>query len=116
MTPDWELTRLMESGKKRDSVITPEGSLHIQVVALDDVLPSFNPTLIKLDIEGAEPAALRGAAGTIRRNQPKLAVSVYHEPDHLWKIPVLMRELLPTHPLALRYHQFNGFDVVAYAL
>lgn len=103
-------------GNGGGSVITPEGSLHIQVVALDDVLPSFNPTLIKLDIEGAEPAALRGAAGTIRRNQPKLAVSVYHEPDHLWKIPVLMRELLPTHPLALRYHQFNGFDVVAYAL
>jgi len=104
------------TGRGGGSVIIPEGSLHIQVVALDDVLPSFNPTFIKLDIEGAEPAALRGAAGTIRRSQPKLAVCVYHEPDHLWKIPILMRELLPTHLLALRYHQFNGFDVVAYAL
>jgi len=103
-------------GKGGGSVIIPEGGLHIQVVALDDVLPSFNPTFIKLDIEGAEPAALCGAAGTIRRSQPKLAVCVYHKPDHLWEIPILMRELLPTHPLALRYHQFNGFDVVAYAL
>ena len=104
------------TGKGGGSAIIPEGSIHIQVVALDDVLPSFNPTFIKLDIEGAEPAALRGAARTIRRSQPKLAVCVYHEPNHLWEIPILMRELLPTHPLALRYHQFNGFDVVAYAL
>jgi FkbM family methyltransferase len=104
------------SGKGGGSFMAVEGDSCVQVVAIDDALPSFNPTFIKLDIEGAEPSALRGAAATIRRNQPRLAVCVYHEPDHLWTIPLLMRELLPAHPLALRYHQFNGFDVVAYAL
>ena len=42
---------------------------------------------IKLDVEGAEMAALRGAEDTIRRCRPKLAVSVYHHPDDLTEIP-----------------------------
>ena len=103
------------TGRGSGSFLTNEGNAHIQVVALDDVLPSFSPTFIKLDIEGAEPAALRGAAKMIRSSQPRLAVCVYHEPDHLWMIPLLMHELVPTHALALRYHQFNGLEVVAYA-
>jgi FkbM family methyltransferase len=103
------------TGRGGGSFLATGGDAHVQVVALDDVLPSFNPTVIKLDIEGAEPAALRGAAKMIRDSQPRLAVCVYHEPDHLWMIPQLMRELMPTRALMLRYHQFNGFDVVAYA-
>ena len=108
--------RAFATGRGGGSSIAKEGDACIQVVALDDALPSFNPTFIKLDIEGAEPAALRGAAKTIRGSRPRLAVSVYHEPDHLWTIPLLMHELSPAQTLALRYHQFNGFDVVAYAL
>ncbi|MEP6810416.1 MAG: FkbM family methyltransferase [Chthoniobacterales bacterium] len=88
---------------------------HTQVVALDDVMPTFAPSLIKLDIEGAEPAALLGAQRLITRVQPTLAVCVYHEPDHLWTIPLLIHRLWPEYRIALRYHQFNGFDVVAYA-
>ena len=103
------------TGRGGGSFLATGGDAHVQVVALDDVLPSFNPTVIKLDIEGAEPAALRGAAKMIRGSQPRLAICVYHEPDHLWMIPQLMRELMPTRALMLRYHQFNGFDVVAYA-
>jgi FkbM family methyltransferase len=35
--------------------------------------------LIKLDIEGAEPAALRGARDTIDRHRPLICVEVWHE-------------------------------------
>ena len=97
------------------SAISDQGDSFIQVAALDEVLPCFAPTLIKLDIEGAELAALRGAAHTIRTHGPDLAICVYHAPEHLWEIPALMRELLPAHKLALRYHQLTGFEVVAYA-
>ncbi len=40
--------------------------------------------MIKMDIEGAEQKALRGASDTIRRFHPRLEISGYHLPeDHL---------------------------------
>lgn len=107
--------RSFNSGVGGGSALSPKGETHVQVVALDDILPNFAPSFIKLDIEGAEPHALRGAVQLIARFQPTLAVCIYHVPEHLWEIPLLLRELVPHHQLAVRYHQFNGFDVVAYA-
>lgn len=103
------------SGGGSGSAIGSGGETNIQVVALDDVLPSFAPTFLKLDIEGSEPLALRGATRLIRQSRPRIAASVYHEPQHLWTIPQLIHEIEPAYRLALRYHQRNGFDVVAYA-
>ena len=105
-----------QQGLAAASTIAETGETTIQVVALDDVLPRFAPTLIKLDIEGAEIAALNGAAGMIRKHQPRIAACVYHLPPHLWEVPLRMRELAPHHRLYLRYHGFNGFDAVAYAV
>jgi len=105
-----------QQGWDAASTIAETGETTIQVVALDDVLPRFAPTLIKLDIEGAEIAALNGAAGMIRKHQPRIAACVYHLPAHLWEVPLRMKELAPHHRLYLRYHGFNGFDAVAYAV
>ena len=52
------------------------GELHLQQV-----------DFIKMDIEGAEPKALAGARGTLARWHPKLAISVYHLPDHPVVVP-----------------------------
>ncbi len=41
---------------------------------------------IKLDVEGSELAALRGAAASLHRFKPKLAVSLYHNPDDYFEI------------------------------
>lgn len=104
-----------QSGQGAGSQLTESGDLHVQVLALDDVLPNFNPTLIKLDIEGAETDALHGARRTIMQSMPDLAVCVYHTPAHLWEIPQLIRKLFPAYRLSLRAHRFNGFDTVLYA-
>jgi FkbM family methyltransferase len=103
------------SGSGASSALESSGDTTVQVVALDDVLPNFAPTFVKLDVEGAEPQALKGAAGVISRFRPTLAVCVYHAPEHLWTLPRLIRERWPDYRLALRAHQFNGFDTVAYA-
>jgi len=46
---------------------------------LDDMVDDMS--YLKLEIEGAELAALRGAGGLIRRHKPVLAVATYHKPD-----------------------------------
>jgi FkbM family methyltransferase len=104
------------AGKEQASVVSADGDIHIQLVALDDAMPAFRPNYIKFDIEGSELAALRGGAGMIRKHQPAIAVCVYHRPEDLWEIPIYLREILPDHGIALRYHKFQGFDMVAYAL
>lgn len=108
--------RCFQTGQGAASAMALGGGEVIQVVAMDDVLPRFRPTFIKLDIEGAEMAALNGAAGLIRAHRPRIAACVYHLPSHLWEVPLLLKELAPTHKLHLRYHGFNGFDAVAYAI
>ena len=70
-----------------------DGDIHIQLVALDDALPTFRPTYMKFDIEGSELAALKGAERTIRKHQPAIAVCVYHRPEDLWEILRYLREV-----------------------
>jgi len=83
---------------------------------LDDALPGFAPNLIKMDIEGEEPAALRGAMNLIRQYRPHLAISVYHRPEHLWEIYEQIQALVLDYRFHLRCHARNSFDTVLYAI
>lgn len=98
------------------SAVGVGGTVEIRLVALDDVAPAFAPTYLKLDVEGSEAAALAGAARTLERFRPQLAVCAYHRPTDLWEIPLLLRELAPEKPIFLRAHGYQGFDLVAYAV
>jgi len=88
----------------------------VQVVAVDDVLPGANPNFIKLDIEGAESAALDGMQRTLAEARPQLAMSIYHLPGDLWELPFKVKQMLPGASLHVRQHGFNGFDTVLYAI
>src|SRR5262249_32922394 len=66
------------------------GGISVQMVRIDDVAPGFGPNLIKMDVEGGELNALEGARSTISRFKPGLALSLYHRPDDLWRIPLLI--------------------------
>lgn len=103
-------------GAGEASHASERGSAHVQCVALDDVLPHSDPTLIKLDVEGAEPDALRGALGIIRRYRPKLAICVYHQPEHLWSIQNDLSAEDLGYSFFLRAHAFASFDLVLYAV
>lgn len=50
---------------------------------------------IKMDIEGAEGKALRGAVQTIRRDRPKLTVAAYHHLTDPFTLPLLVRAIFP---------------------
>lgn len=93
------------------------GSATVQQTTLDELIGrERNVTFIKMDIEGAELEALRGGRTVIERDGPMLAVCVYHTPQDIWTIPLLMREMLPEHQLFLRGHEGDGWQAVAYAV
>lgn len=105
------------SGQASSHAVAPgEGDTVVQIVALDEVLSGAAPTLIKLDVEGAEREALAGMRATLMRDRPRLAVAIYHLPQDLWEIPLMVRDLMPEAQLYVRQHGFNGFDTVLYAV
>lgn len=71
--------------------------------------------LIKMDIEGAECAALDGASGTIRRFAPKLQICAYHRPDDLIDIPRLIKSFDPHYKLWFTAHAPYLNEFVYYA-
>jgi FkbM family methyltransferase len=100
----------------RGALISATGGHEVDVVALDDVLGRERVSYIKLNIEGAEIDALFGAARTIRRWAPKLAISAYHRPSDLWRIPDVIREIRSDYRLYLRQHDGGVIETVLYAL
>jgi FkbM family methyltransferase len=104
------------AGAGSGSAISADGPATIQCVSLDESLHGFRPNLIKMDIEGAEMDALAGARRIIASSRPGLAVCVYHAPDHVWSIPMLLRQWDLGYRFHLRSHGFQGFDSVLYAL
>jgi len=73
-------------------------------------------TYIKMDIEGAELNALKGAANTIKKNKPRLAICVYHKPEDILEIPVFLSELVPSYQFYLRHHSQYYIETVLYAV
>jgi hypothetical protein len=56
------------------SVKAPTQERDVSVVRLDDALPAaYQPSFIKIDVEGGEFAVLRGARRTIRAQRPIVA-------------------------------------------
>ena len=107
------------------SVVTAEDDAHgadpsslqdVSVVRLDHAVRGMRPNYIKMDIEGAERAALRGAADVLLSYRPALAVCLYHAADDLWQIPRLVDELCPGYAFYLRSHSDLGLETVLYAL
>jgi hypothetical protein len=68
-----------------------------------------------MDIEGAEPLALRGAAKTIAAFRPRLAVTIYHSFSDFIEIPKIVNNLCPEYKMHLRIHRPYTEEFVLYA-
>jgi FkbM family methyltransferase len=81
-----------------------------------DSIAATLPTIVKMDIEGAELGALRGAAATIAAARPILTLSSYHFTEHLWEIPLLIRELAPDYRISLRRYAAECWEMAYYGV
>lgn len=100
------------AGSKFDS----DGSASVSAVSLDAAVKGADVSFIKMDIEGAELEALRGAVNTIQSCRPRMAICVYHRPEDIIEIPKMIKELVPEYQLRLRHYMPNELDTVLYAV
>lgn len=104
------------STKQYSKKLTPVNTLKVEARKLDDFVPQDEKvTLIKMDIEGSEYAALKGAERIIRTYEPRLAISIYHNPSDYWRIFELIHSFSVNYKFAVRHHQKNNLDTVLYA-
>jgi len=71
---------------------------------------------IKMDIEGYELKALRGATKTLCRFRPKLAISVYHRAADLYEIPTFLSRLGLGYKLLLEHYTIHAEETILYAI
>lgn len=105
-----------EEGNEGGAKVSESGGIEIEVRRLDDLLGGRKVTFLKMDIEGSELAALRGAERIIREQRPKLAICVYHKPEDMWEIPSLILQYDPDYKLYLRHYSLCDLETVLYAI
>ena len=61
---------------------------------------------IKMDVEGAEESVLRGAAETIRRYKPKMAIAAYHDTNDWHEMVRFVKDVCPKYNYKIKgiYH------------
>jgi len=95
------------------SKIVEDGAVVIEVDRLDDVLQEA-PTLIKIDIEGEEAAAIAGARRTIAAHHPRLAICVYHRAGDFWRIPRQVLAIRDDYDIYLRHYTESIYETVMF--
>ncbi len=99
--------------------IAGEGELVVDCRRIDKLVEDLGgppPSLLKMDIEGAELDALHGAVGLIQCEAPILELCVYHRQTDLWQIPIFAAECRDDYRFYLRPHNEEGWDLVCYAV
>ena len=97
----------------RASLIDTKGGSSISVASIDSVLKGKKVSFIKMNIEGAEINALKGTKQSIRLWHPKMAISCYHKPSDLWKIPLLIKKMEKKYNLYLKIISYsNKFNAI----
>ncbi|MFT3951582.1 MAG: FkbM family methyltransferase [Oscillospiraceae bacterium] len=89
-----------------DGIMTNLKTVPVQALRLDTTLAGARATYIKYDVEGAEREALAGSAQTIARHKPKLCCAVYHRPEDLFELPLLVHGMNPAYKLYLRQYPY----------
>ncbi len=113
-----ETTRLYFDALETDGshVSDKESDYVIDVVSLDETVYDKKPTFIKMDIEGSEQEALKGCRRIIENFRPKMAICVYHKPNDLYEIPLLIKAMCREYRLYLRQYSNSKYETVLYAL
>lgn len=99
------------------SHVDEDSSCSVEMITIDEVLNCGRASFIKMDVEGAEFNALRGAEKTIKKYKPRLAVCLYHKPDDIVDLPAYILSIRPDYKFYIRHHNLTDFcETVLYAI
>lgn len=116
-TETLEFLQDAEHGASKIVMEDNENTVCVQVDRLDAMVDKNDKVVhIKMDIEGVEKQALRGAVEIIKRDKPMLAICAYHKNDDFLEIPKLIKEMVPEYRFYLRHHNVSGTETVIYAV
>ena len=96
--------------------IRPDAT-RVETISIDDLASNEKlkrVDFIKMDIEGAELEALRGAERTIRQFRPKMAISLYHKLNDFWEIPQYLDGLGLGYKFTLRHFTIHAEETVLF--
>jgi FkbM family methyltransferase len=89
-------------------------SVRVPLTTIDELVAELKlerVDFIKMDIEGAEKPALKGARGTLNRFHPRMSISAEHLDDDAQAIPALVKNLQPSYHLEYADCQDQGSHV-----
>jgi FkbM family methyltransferase len=87
-------------------------------ISIDDFVTKNNlekVDFIKMDIEGAELPALKGAVETIKKFRPKLAIAIYHSMEDFINIPEWILSLNLDYELFIGHYTIHAEETVCFA-
>jgi len=96
-----------------------ERYIECTVLSIDRMVSDNNiekVDFIKMDVEGSELDALKGAEQTIRRFRPKLAICIYHKPDDYITIPKYLNDLNLGYRFYIEHHMIFLNETVLFAV
>ena len=127
---DWDIaTKLIRGGLARSQYMETAEALYLtQGFTYDSaegadrrfsgedpgfVYSRFNNPTVKMFEDRL--ALLEGAANTLKRCRPRLAICVYHYPSDIPQISSYLKSLVPDYRFALRHHSPQLMETVLYA-
>jgi FkbM family methyltransferase len=95
------------------------GEYTVSSITIDDFvfkngLPKMD--FIKMDIEGAEVEALKGAIKVIEKYKPKLAICIYHKLTDFLEVPRLIKGVRDDYQLYISHNSTHGDETVLFAI
>lgn len=96
-----------------------EQNFTVDAISIDEYVSENNiekVDFIKMDIEGAEMKALKGAEQTLIKFRPQLAISIYHSNNDMQDIPIYLHNILKNYIFKIGQYSPDNDETILYAI
>lgn len=112
-----EKTKLKFQSSQTAGHISAIGEVLVDADTLNNILKNEEVTFLKMDIEGAEEMALKGATEVIVKHLPILAICIYHNLEDFQKLPLFLKKINNDYSFFIRhYTEMFDLETVCYAI